>query len=60
MLVEVNLDAWGLTAQNYLSIVIYHEMRMNNVDEVTDKSMKSLKEIEKDKAHIAKAYNKNV
>ena len=33
---------------------------MDNVDEVTDKKLKALKEMEKDKARVAKAYNKKV
>jgi hypothetical protein len=37
---------------------MYHDMMMDNIDEVTDKILKALKEIEKDKARVAKAYNK--
>jgi NDP-sugar pyrophosphorylase family protein len=33
---------------------------MGNIDEVTDVTLKALKEIEKDKARVAKAYNKKV
>ena len=33
---------------------------MDNIDEVTDKLMKALKEIEKDKFRVARAYNKKV
>jgi hypothetical protein len=33
---------------------------MNNIDEVTDARLKALKKIEKDKARVAKAYNKKV
>src|SRR6185437_2014956 len=33
---------------------------MDNIDEVTDKRMKTLKEIEKDKLRVARAYNKKV
>ena len=33
---------------------------MDNIDEVTDKLMKALKEIEKDKLRVARAYNKKV
>jgi hypothetical protein len=33
---------------------------MDNIDEVTDKRMRALKEIEKDKARVAGAYNKMV
>jgi hypothetical protein len=32
----------------------------NNIDEVTDKRMRVLKEIEKDKARVAMANNKKV
>jgi hypothetical protein len=33
---------------------------MDNIDEVTDMRLKALKEIEKDKARVTKAYNKKV
>ena len=33
---------------------------MDNIDEVTDKRLKALKEIEKDKLRVARAYNKKV
>ena len=33
---------------------------MDNIDEVTDKRMKALKEVEKDKLRVARAYNKKV
>ena len=33
---------------------------MDNIDEVTHVRLKALKEIEKDKAQVAKAYNKKV
>jgi hypothetical protein len=33
---------------------------MDNIDEVTDKRMRALKEIEKDKARVVRAYNKKV
>jgi hypothetical protein len=33
---------------------------MNNIDEVTDKRLQALKEIEKDKIWVARAYNKKV
>jgi transposase InsO family protein len=47
--VEVNLDAYRLAKQNDLSAV-YHDLMMDNIDEVTDVRLKALKEIEKDKA----------
>ena len=33
---------------------------MDNIDEVTDKRLKALKEIEKDKLRVARAYNKKL
>ena len=33
---------------------------MDNIDEVTDKRLKALKEIENDKFRVARAYNKKV
>ena len=35
-------------------------MIMDNIDEVTDKHLKALKEIEKDKLRVARSYNKKV
>jgi hypothetical protein len=37
-----------------------HDLMMDNIDEVTDNRMVALKEIEKDKIILAKAYNKKV
>jgi hypothetical protein len=39
---------------------MYHDLMMNKIDEVTDVRLKALKEIEKDKARVAKAYKKKV
>ena len=58
--VEVNLDAYRLAKQNDLSAVDYYYSMMDNIDEVTDKRMKALKEIEKDKLRAGRAYNKKV
>jgi hypothetical protein len=58
--IKVNLDAYRLAKQNDLSVVAYHELMMDNIDEVTDIRLKALKEIEKDKARVTKAYNKKV
>ena len=56
--IKVNLDAYRLAKQIDLSAVVYHDMMMDNIDEVIDVRIKSLKEIEKDKTRVAKAYNK--
>jgi DNA-directed RNA polymerase beta subunit len=58
--IEVNLDAYRLAKQNNLSAVDYHNLMMDNIDEVTNKRLKALKEIEKDKLRVARAYNKKV
>jgi hypothetical protein len=58
--VEVNLDVYRLAKQNDISAIVYHDLMMDNIDEVTDVRLKALKEIEKDKARAARAYNKKV
>jgi hypothetical protein len=50
----------GLLNKNDLSAIVYHDLMMGNIDEVTDIRLKALKEIEKDKTRVAKAYNKKV
>ena len=45
--IEVNLDAYRLTKQNDLSAVDYHDLMMDNIDKVTDKRLRALKEIKK-------------
>jgi hypothetical protein len=56
----VNLAAYRLAKQNDLSNVDYHGFTMDTIDEVTDKRLQVLKEIEKDKIQVARAYNKKV
>jgi hypothetical protein len=56
--VEVNLDAYRLAKRNDLSAIVYHDLMMDNIDEITDVRLKALKEIEKDKARVARTYNK--
>jgi hypothetical protein len=58
--VEVNLGAYRLAKQNDLDAVVYHNLVMDNNDEITDKRMRALKEIEKDKVRVARAYNMKV
>ena len=43
--IEVNLDAYRLAKQNDFSAVDYHDLMIDNIDEVTDKRLKALKEI---------------
>ena len=58
--IEVNLDAYKLAKRNDISTVDYHDLMMDNIDKVNDKRLKALKEIEKDKFWVDKAYNKQV
>ena len=58
--IEVNLDAYKFAKQNDLSAVDYHDLMMDNINEVTDKNLKALREIEKDNLRVARAYNKKV
>jgi NDP-sugar pyrophosphorylase family protein len=58
--IKVKLDAYRVAKQNDLSAIVYHDLMMNNIDEVTNVRLKALKEIEKDKARVARVYNKKV
>jgi hypothetical protein len=49
LLIEVKMLAYRLSMQNKLSVVDYDNLIMDNIDEVTDKRLQDLKEIEKDK-----------
>ena len=49
-----------MAKQNDLSAVDYNDLIMDNIDEVSDKKLQALKEIEKDKLWVARAYNKKV
>jgi hypothetical protein len=55
---EMSLNAIRFARQNNLTASEYHDLMMNNSDEVTDKGMIALKGIEKDKLAVVKTYNK--
>ena len=44
---EVNLDALRLAKQNGLSAVDFHNLMMDNIDEVADKRLEALRAIER-------------
>jgi hypothetical protein len=50
--VEVNLGAYKLVKKNNLDVETYYALMMDNIDEVTDKRMEALEEIEKDKSEL--------
>jgi hypothetical protein len=56
--IEVNLDALLIVRQNELSVVDYHNLMLDRLDEVSDERVKALDEIERDKLRVGKAYNK--
>jgi tRNA A37 threonylcarbamoyladenosine dehydratase len=58
--VEISLNAIIFATQNALAINDYHDLMMDNIDEVTDKSLMALREIDKDKVIVTKAYNKKI
>jgi hypothetical protein len=58
--VEVNLAAFRLAKQNNLVVNSYYALMMDNIDEVTDKRLEALVEIERDKRRVARAYNRKV
>jgi hypothetical protein len=58
--IEVNLGAYRLAEKNNLDVDTYYALMMDNIDEVTNKHMEALEEIEKDKRRVARAYNKKV
>jgi hypothetical protein len=58
--IEVNLGAYRMAKQNDLDAIVYHNLMLDNIDEVTDERMRALKEIENNKARVAMAYNKKV
>jgi hypothetical protein len=57
---EISLNAIRFARQNDLSISNYHDLMMDNIDEVTNKRTMDLKEIKKYKLIVAKACNKKV
>jgi hypothetical protein len=57
---EISLNTIIFARQNDLTIGDYHDLMINNIDEVTDKRMMALREIERDKVIVAEAYNKRV
>ena len=58
--VEIKLQVLRVARQNNLSAVDYNDLMMDPIDEVPEKRLKALQEIEKEKLRVAKAYNKKV
>jgi hypothetical protein len=58
--VEVSRNAIRFARQNDLAVGDYHDLMMDNIDEVADKRLMALKEIEKDNIMVAKVYKKKI
>jgi hypothetical protein len=58
--VEIRLNAIRFARRNDITVGDYHDLMMDNIDEVTDKRMMALREIERYKVIVAKAYKKKV
>lgn len=58
--VEINLQSIRVARQNDLSKGEYASVMMESIDELPEKLLKALKEIEKEKLRVARAYNKKV
>jgi hypothetical protein len=58
--VEISLNDVRFARNNDLTVGEYYNSMMDNIDEVTDKRVIALGEIEKDKIMVAKGYNKKV
>jgi hypothetical protein len=58
--VEISLNSIRFTKLNDLTVGDYYNSMMNNIDEVSDKTVTTLEEIGKDKIMVVKAYKKKV
>jgi hypothetical protein len=57
---EVSLNVVRFARQNNIIVGDYYNSMMDNIDEVTNKRLITLGEIDKDKIMVSKAYNKRV
>jgi hypothetical protein len=58
--IEVNLQALRVARKNDLLAVDYNDLMMDRLDSVPEERLRALREIEKEKLIVAKAYNKKV
>lgn len=50
----------GLPRITILTVGGYHNLMMDNINEITDKKLVPLEEIKTDKIMVAKVYNKKI
>jgi hypothetical protein len=58
--VEINLQTGRVAYQDALSVVDYKDTMMDEIYDVAESWFKALREIEKEKLKVAKAYDKKV
>ena len=58
--IDISLNVVRFAKQNDLTVGDYYNSMVDNIDEVTDKRVTALGEIEKDKIIVDKDYNKKV
>jgi hypothetical protein len=58
--VEVNLQACRVSKEDDLLAEEYGTLMMDKLDEVPESRLRALREIEKEKVQVARAYNKKV
>ena len=56
----MNLQACRVACQNSLSAEVYGELMLDKIDGNNESRLTALREIEKEKLRVAKAYNKKV
>jgi hypothetical protein len=60
LLVEINLSSGRVAWQDKFSVEEYGEVMMDTIDEVSESRFRAIEEIEREKARVAKVYNKRV
>jgi hypothetical protein len=58
--VEINLQTWRVTHQDALWAMEYKDIMMYDIDDVSKSWFKALREIEREKLKVARAYNRKV
>jgi hypothetical protein len=58
--VEINLHAYRIMHEDALSAIEYKDITMDGIDELPESRFKVLREIEKEKLNVVKAFNKRV
>jgi hypothetical protein len=60
LLVEINLSAYRVMHQDSLTAEEYRSAMMDGIDDLAESHLEALRELEKEKLMVKKAYNKKV